>query len=229
MSLDRSHLEYPARTYGMDHDRYQWSMLKDRPAISWPGGAKLALWINVSLQHFPLNQSNQPFAPPGGMTMPYPDLRHYSLRDYGNRIGVFRVMSALERSHMSASFAVNAELCEKAPHLIQKLTSRGFEILGHGWNMDSLHYGGLAFEDEQTLINKSLHTLRRATGQPIRGWLSPARNESEKYAGPARGERDRLLLRLGERRSPLSFQNPCRHADLAASEHRAGRSLRYHE
>jgi len=56
MALDREHLQYPRRGYGMDHDRYDWSMLSQRPAVQWPGGAKLALWVNVCLQFFPLNQ-----------------------------------------------------------------------------------------------------------------------------------------------------------------------------
>ena len=91
MSLDRKYLAYPRRAYGMDHARYSWSRLSERPPLRWPGGARLALWINVSVQHFPLNQQGLPFPPPGGMRMPYPDLRHYTLRDYGNRVGVYRV------------------------------------------------------------------------------------------------------------------------------------------
>ena len=48
-------LVYPRRDYGMDHDRYEWSMLQDRPPVAWPDGKPLALWINLSLQHFPLS------------------------------------------------------------------------------------------------------------------------------------------------------------------------------
>ena len=57
MSLDAAHLEYPLRRHGMDHDRYDWSMLQQRPALKWPEAKPLAVWINVSLQHFPLNPS----------------------------------------------------------------------------------------------------------------------------------------------------------------------------
>ena len=72
-------LVYPRRDYGMDHDRYAWSMLQDRPPVAWPDGKPLALWINLSLQHFPLSGDKPPVAPPGALTMPYPDLRHYTL------------------------------------------------------------------------------------------------------------------------------------------------------
>lgn len=178
MSLDREHLEYPHRRYGMDHDRYDWSMLSERAPVSWPGNARLAVWINVSLQFFPLNQQGKPFPPPGGMTMPYPDLRHFTLRDYGNRVGIYRVLDALSARELPASFAVNAQLVERTPDLVSELAKAG-EIIGHGWNMDSPHYGGMELTAEQALVQRSLDALRKHTGQPVRGWLSPGRNESE--------------------------------------------------
>lgn len=178
MSLDREHLAYPRRAYGMDHKRYGWSPLSERPPLRWPGGARLALWINVSVQHFPLNQRGLPFPPPGGMRTPYPDLRHYTLRDYGNRVGIYRVFDALAERGLRASFAINAQLAERAPRLVEAAASRG-EIVGHGWNMDCPHYGGMDPGAEAALVERSLSTLRAASGQAVTGWLSPGRNESE--------------------------------------------------
>lgn len=178
MSLEREHLEYPHRSYGMDHDRYTWSMLSERKPISWPREAKLAVWINVSMQFFPLNQRGKPFPPPGGMTMPYPDLRHFTLRDYGNRVGVYRVLKAFADRQLPASFAVNAQLAERTPGLVNELSDVG-EVLAHGWNMDSPHFGGMDEAEEAQLVDQSLQTLRDVTGQRVRGWLSPGRNESE--------------------------------------------------
>ena len=179
MALKRDHLEYPHRSYGMDHQRYAWSMLSERQPVTWPGGAKLALWINVGLQFYPLNQQGKPFAVPGGMTMPYPDLRHFSLRDYGNRVGIFRFLQAFDRCGIKPGVAINTELAERAPYLLQRICERGDEILCHGWNMDSLHYGGQAIEEEAELVERSLALLRQLSGQAVEGWISPARNESE--------------------------------------------------
>ncbi len=179
MALDKEHLEYPHRRYGMDHDRYDWSMLSERRAVTWPEGKQLALWINVGLQFYPLNQRGTPFAVPGGMTMPYPDLRHYSLRDYGNRVGIYRFLQAFDRFGVKATFAMNTELAVRAPHLLARICDRGDEILCHGWNMDSLHYGGQDPAEEASLIRRSLDRLRELSGQAINGWISPARNESE--------------------------------------------------
>ena len=178
MALDDRFLEYPHRQYGMDHDRYDWSMLAQRAPVTWPDGKRLALWVNVCLQFFPLNQRGKPFAPPGGMSMPYPDLRHFTLRDYGNRVGIFRCLQALDRYGATPTFAVNTRLAERLPYLMSLLRERGDEISCHGWHMDALHYGGQDPQEEATLVAEALDRLRQIIGQPVTGWLSPARNES---------------------------------------------------
>ena len=178
MPLDAAHLEYPKRRQGMDHERYEWSMLTARPAVAWPDGKRLALWVNVSLQHFPLNPRGLPVKLPGAMTMPYPDLRHYSLRDYGNRIGIYRFLKTFDRLRVKPSFAINALLADRCPALLGAVLERGDEILGHSWSMDTPHAGGLAEADEAALIERSLGALRGLTKQPIRGWLSPGKLET---------------------------------------------------
>ncbi|WP_101758300.1 polysaccharide deacetylase family protein [Oceanicoccus sp. KOV_DT_Chl] len=178
MTLDKEYFDYPHRSYGMDHDRYDWSMLTDRKAVQWPNNKKLALWVNVGLQYFPLNQQGKPFKVPGGMTMPYPDLRHYSLRDYGNRVGIYRFLKAFDHYGIKPTFAINTRLAERLPYLIDKIKERDDEIMCHGYHMDALHYGGQDSADEAQLIKKALDGLRELTGQKIRGWISPAKNES---------------------------------------------------
>jgi len=178
MPLDPSYFDYPHRSYGMDHDLYDWSMLADRKPISWPGEAKVALWINVALQYFPLNQEGKPFAPTGGMTTAYPDLRHYTLREYGNRVGIFRLLKAFDQYGVKPTFAVNTQLAERYPYLINKIMDRGDEIICHGWNMDSPHFGGQDKDEEDMLIARSLDGLRKITGQPVEGWLSPSKSQS---------------------------------------------------
>ncbi|WP_448212069.1 polysaccharide deacetylase family protein [Colwellia sp. MEBiC06753] len=180
--LPQDYLSYAERSYGMDHQWYDWSMLQQRKTVTWPDNKKLALWLNVSVQYFPLDQKGVPYKVPGGMTMPYPDLRHFSLRDYGNRVGIFRILAALDNFGITPTFAINSRLVEQAPQLVSFLAERNNEIICHGWDMDTLHYGdaqqALA-NQEQALIAKSLNSLREFTGQAITGWLSPAKNQSE--------------------------------------------------
>jgi allantoinase len=178
MSLPPDHLEYPKRRYGMDHERYAWSTLPRRKKIAWPGGKKIALLVVPALEWFPLDMKGKPFKPAGAMMTPYPDLRHYTLRDYGNRVGIFRVMKALDRFGMRASVAVNAAVATRHPSLIRACVDRGWEIVAGGLDMDHLHYEGLAEAEERVQIETTLATLRRVSGQKVRGWLSPARSES---------------------------------------------------
>lgn len=177
MSLDDKFLRYERLRHGMDHDRYDWAMLEQRPAPNWPDDKPLALWINVSVEHFPLNPQSPGFKAPGNMTMPYPDLRHYTLRDYGNRVGIFRVLEALERFDLSASFAINGEIARRYPYLAKRLAERG-ELVAHGWNMDCVHASGVDASLEQQWINDTLAALAEFSADPIRGWLGPARSQS---------------------------------------------------
>ena len=171
--ISDDYLRYPKRKHGMDHDRYGWSILPQRKPVQWPNGARVALWVTVSLEWFPLDQKGQPFKPLGSLQTAYPDLRHYTLRDYGNRVGVFSVMKALEKHGIRASAPVNAAVASRYPSLIEKLKAGNWELLGHGVDMDHLHYEGMSGEKE--LIEKSLSAL----GKP-RGWLSPGKSESSK-------------------------------------------------
>lgn len=170
--------QYPMRRYGMDHDRYDWSMLSERKPIRWPDNQPLALWINICLQFYPLNPRGEPIKLPGNMTMPYPDLRHFSLRDYGNRVGLYRVIDALQSRGLAASFAINADLAQRTPALMAHVRETGWEVLGHSWNMDTAHAGGLAQDDERELIQRSLKLVRELSGQDVRGWLSPGKQQS---------------------------------------------------
>ncbi len=178
MSLGQEHLEYPMRRYGMDQDRYDWSPLPTRKPVAWPGGARVALWVVPALEWFPLDMKGQPFKPPGAMQTAYPDLRHYTLRDYGNRVGIHRIMDALGQRGIPASVAVNAAVAVRYPSLLKACVDRGWEVIANGLDMDHLHHGGLAEADEREWIAKSLQILRDASGQPVRGWLSPAKSES---------------------------------------------------
>lgn len=171
--ISDDYLQYPKRRYGMDHDLYEWSALPKRGPVQWPGGARVALWVTVALQWFPLDMKGQPFRPPGALQTAYPDLRHYTLRDYGNRVGIFRVMKALERHGIRASAAVNGAVASRHPGLLQEVRNKGWEILAHGLDMDHLHYEGMA--DEKSLIERSLRHLPK-----VRGWLSPAKSESHR-------------------------------------------------
>lgn len=172
--MDKSYLHYPKRAYGQDHDFYDWRMAKDRPKLMWNNGVKLAVTFIIPLEFFPLNPSGTPFKHAGAMVTPYPDLRHYTVRDYGNRVGVFRLLDVLKAESVKASFAVNGEIAKRYPPLIEAIQSSGHDIIAHGLSTDHIHHEGLSQAEEWALISKSLACFQT----PPTGWMSPARTQS---------------------------------------------------
>ena len=178
MTLPKEYLEYPLRRYGYDHDLYDWSILFKRKKVEWPNGAKIALWITTELEFFGLDQPAKPFKAPGGMVTPYPDLRHFTTRDYGNRVGIQRIWTALDRHKLKSSVVMNAKVAERYPYLVKQINARGDEIIAGGVDMSSLHYGGMDDAVEATQVKTATDTLRKLSCQKVRGWLSPAKSES---------------------------------------------------
>lgn len=178
MSLDPAYLEYPLRRRGMDHDLYPWSNLFERPPIVWPAGKRVAVWIVVSLEWFPMEPSDKPFRAPGHMVTPYPDYRHYTSRDYGTRVGMARFLDAFATVGARVSVAMNAAIATRYPALVAEIVAGGHEIIAHSTDMNGTIATGLPRAEETTLIAAARGTLTAATGSAPRGWLSIARSQS---------------------------------------------------
>jgi peptidoglycan/xylan/chitin deacetylase (PgdA/CDA1 family) len=178
MSLDPAYLEYAARRRGMDHDLYPYSSLFQREPMRWPGRKQVAIWCVVSLEWFPMVPSDKPFRAPGHMQTPYPDYRHYTAREYGTRIGLYRLLDAFAKIGAKMSVAANSAIAERYPQVIEDILAGGHEIIAHSTDMNGTIATGLAEEEEQQLIANSVATLERVSGTRPRGWLSIARSES---------------------------------------------------
>ena len=178
MTLLPGYFDYPHRRPGLDHDWFPHRNLPAAPKAAWPGGARVALWITVHLQHFPMDMNNHPFRPPGGMERPYPSYWDYTRRDYGNRVGIFRIMRALDRAGLRATAVMNAALATRYPALAREIAQRNWDIAASGIDMGHLHHGGLTLEAERPLVQQSVATLRQTFGAALTGWHSPAHSES---------------------------------------------------
>jgi peptidoglycan/xylan/chitin deacetylase (PgdA/CDA1 family) len=175
-SLPDSYTQYPKRREGYDHDLYKWSNMHEREAVSWPNGS-VAVWLCVSLEWFPIAPGG-PFKAPGHMVTPYPDYRHYTSRDYGNRVGVWRMLDAFAEARVKASFATNAAIAERYPALIEAIQSAGHEIIAHSTDMNGTIDATLGQDTERALIGDAMTRLEKATGTRPKGWLSIARQQS---------------------------------------------------
>jgi allantoinase len=178
MALDPAYLDYPRRRHGYDHDLYTWSAIRDRPPVAWPGGKRVAVWICVSLEWFPIVPSDTPFRAPGHMQTAYPDFRHYTAREYGTRIGIYRLLEACAQAGVKVSFATNGAIAERYPELVREVVAAGHEIVAHSTDMNGTIASGLAETEERALIARSLDALEAVAGTRPSGWLSIARSQS---------------------------------------------------
>lgn len=178
MSLDPSYLEYPHRRFGYDHDLYDYSAMPARKPIAWPDGKAVATWFVVSLEWFPITPSDTPFRAPGHMQTAYPDYRHYTSREYGTRVGFYRLLDAFAKAGVRASVAANAAIAERYPQLIRDIVAGGHELIAHSTDMNGTIASGLPIEDERSLIAHAVKTLEAVSGQKVRGWHSIARSQS---------------------------------------------------
>jgi peptidoglycan/xylan/chitin deacetylase (PgdA/CDA1 family) len=177
MSLPDDHLRYPHRRHGQDHDRYAWSNGESVRRIAWPGGAAVAAMIVAPLEFHRLDPAGKPFKHPGAMQTPYPDLRHYTTRDYGNRVGAFRILAALKAAKLTATFPINAVLLDRVRPLVEAIVADGHEIAAYGWEADAIHWGGIDPATEEKLVADTRAAFDRAGLKP-RTWMSPARSQS---------------------------------------------------
>jgi allantoinase len=164
---------------GLYHDV---SMIVSRPALAWPGGARLALAVVVSAEYYEMQPAARNFIPanvPGGFgRAPYPDFRAFSMREYGNRVGVFRVIDALERFGVPATAAVDAGVATRYPYLVERFKRRNFEIAGHGRAVTDVISSHMSEEEERRYIATALDAVERACGKRPTGWHGPEYGES---------------------------------------------------
>ncbi|MBC2669889.1 polysaccharide deacetylase family protein [Novosphingobium piscinae] len=178
MSLDPAYLAYPRRRLGYDHDLYPYTPLPQRAPLAWPGGKGVATWLVVSLEWFPITPSDTPFRAPGHMQTAYPDYRHYTAREYGTRVGFYRLLDAFAKVGARVSVAANAAIAERYPQIIADIVEAGHELIAHSTDMNGTIASGLPREEEAALIRHAVDALTAVSGRRPRGWHSIARSQS---------------------------------------------------
>lgn len=177
MTLPDDYLRYPHRSHGMDQDLYDWRPVEARRPVAWPGGAAVAAMVVVPVEWHRLDPKGEPFRHPGAMVTPWPDLRHYTTRDYGARVGVFRLLDALAHAGIKATVPVNAVLLERARPMIEAIVDGGHEIAAYGLEADRIHWSGLEPGLEADWI-AAVRAAFEQSGLTPRTWMSPARQQS---------------------------------------------------
>ncbi|SLN49362.1 polysaccharide deacetylase family protein [Roseisalinus antarcticus] len=151
------------------HGRFDYAPINARPDFLWPGGKRLAVYLGINLEHFAFGAGLGAELAPGG---PQPDVLNYAWRDYGNRVGAWRLIELLDRLKLPATVLANSAMYDHAPELMAAHARRGDEIAGHG-RTNSERQSTLSEADEAALIAEATDVLTRETGRRPAGWLSP--------------------------------------------------------
>ncbi|QMW21903.1 polysaccharide deacetylase family protein [Sandaracinobacteroides saxicola] len=179
MTLPDSYLDYPRRREGYDHALYPWSNLHSRPYFEWAPGQALAVMPVILAEFFPLTPSDTPFRAPGHMQTAFPDYRHYTARDYGNRVGIWRLLDAFEKRGLKSSVAMNVAIAERYPELLRAVLDGGHDLVAHATDMNGTIDSSLPADTEAALIADT-RARWTALGQHPTAWHSIARSQSHR-------------------------------------------------
>lgn len=151
---------------------FPYSPIIRRPPLRWPNDARLAFWIVPNIEYFSLETR------PGGLGPgKIPDIPIWATRDYGNRIGVFRMMELLDRHNIRATVALNSDICINHPEIIEEGNKRHWEWMGHNQS-NSRRLNEVSPEEESTIIRATLETIARVSGRRPVGWLGSGLQET---------------------------------------------------
>lgn len=170
----------------MDSQLFRYSPITERPPVSWPGGARVAFYLGLNLEHYQVDKPSTSIF--GGTAALTPDPLNYGWRDYGPRVGFWRMLDTLDRHGILASALVNSDVCSRYPQIIEAGVQRNWAWLAHGRD-NSTFQAGMTPEHERAYLAEVVDTIEAATGRRPRGWLGPALTET--FSTPS------LLAELG--------------------------------
>ncbi|HTZ77641.1 MAG TPA: polysaccharide deacetylase family protein [Stellaceae bacterium] len=156
------------------HHRYDYQPIARRQVYVWPAGRGLAVYIAINLEHFAFGEGLGAELAPGG---PPPDVLNFAWREYGNRVGVWRLIELLEELELPCSVLVNSTIYDHCPEVTEAFRRRGDEIVGHG-RTNAERQGVLDEATEAALIAEATARIAKAEGASPRGWLGPWISES---------------------------------------------------
>ena len=160
-----------------DPGLYDYCPINDRPKLTWPNGARLAFWVAPNIEFYELDPPVGPVRKPWPRTQP--DILAYSHRDYGNRVGVWRMMEVMDRYGVRGSISLNVALCDHHPEIIEACLQRNWEFFSHGIYNTRYTYG-MDEAQERAMIEDAFETVQKHTGKRLAGWLSPAITHTER-------------------------------------------------
>ncbi len=152
--------------------RVRYLPITDRPRIRWPHDARVALWIAPNVEHYEFLPPRDPQRNTWTRS-PHPDVQGYSYRDYGNRVGFWRMAEVLDRFGVVATASTNLAVFDHYPEVGAAMVKRGWEIMSHGI-YNTRYISSIDETAERAFYIECIEALRSHTGQQLRGMLGPA-------------------------------------------------------
>jgi len=157
-------------------DRVPYSAIIDRPLLKLPGGARMAVWTIVNVEHWDCTRAMPRAVLPPPMGQPLlPDLPNWSWHEYGMRVGFWRIHECLTRLGVVPTMAVNGIVCESYPRIAEAALEAGWEFMGHGFKQAPMH----KLDDQRAAIRRTMEAIATFTGKAPRGWESPGLTETD--------------------------------------------------
>ena len=183
---------------------YSYTPLPARPAGRWPNGARLAVVVYVGVESYRFGDGHTEDVL---ADVPAPDLVNTAWRDYGNRVGAFRMFEALRGLGIPPTVLLNTDVYDEAPAVLEAARRAGAEIVGHGRsNSDSLSQ--MNSEAERAYLTDVADGIRAQEGSAPGGWSSPWLSHTPATVGllAETGYRYLLDLRLDDQPVWLSTE-----------------------
>jgi peptidoglycan/xylan/chitin deacetylase (PgdA/CDA1 family) len=151
------------------HGRYNYAPITKRPDYRWPNGAGLAVYIAMGVEEYVFGEGLTEDILPGASK---PDMVNTSWRDYGNRVGAFRLLDRMASFGIRPAILLNTAIYDHAPELAQAFRQAGAEIVAHGHtNSDSL--ATMSPAAEAAYLHDVAARIARNEGAAPGGWSSP--------------------------------------------------------
>jgi allantoinase len=156
-------------------ERIAYSPISDRPKLSLPGSARLAIWVIVNVEEWDINKAmpRTVLTPPAGGS-PMPDIPNWAWHEYGNRVGFWRMLEVFDDFSIPAVLAINGSAISAYEPIARAALERKWEFMGHGFTQLNMQ----KVEDEAKDIARTTDAIADYVGQRPRGWLGPGLTET---------------------------------------------------
>jgi allantoinase len=160
---------------------YAYVPLPDRRPLRFPGGAQIAVIVTINIEYWEARRPGmkEPLYPGGPATIPYPlpgeviDFVNWTWREYGQRVGIWRMMEVFDKAGVAPSCTLNAMIAVERRRIVEAVNERGWELVPHNWvQTELLSDYALEPDKERALIRRTLDEYEKAVGRPAKAWLS---------------------------------------------------------